>query len=130
MRNRLWILLWVLGILFPMAFLGKLWPGFGRVFNALFAPDWMHVVMHGFLYLVLGILLTLALRPAGPRTYILLLGLALAVGVLHEGVQLLAAGAWPGWGAELLDISVDMVGAYLGVGLAVLYRKRRFAEAG
>jgi hypothetical protein len=40
-----------------------------------------------------------------------LLGLCLLVGILHEGVQILAAGAWPGWMAELINISVDLAGA-------------------
>ena len=128
-RNRLWILLWVLGILFPMAFLGELWPGFGRFFNLIFAPDWMHVLMHGFLYLVLGILLALWLRPQTARTHLVLFGLALSVGFLHEGLQLLAAGAWPGWGAELLDLAVDLTGACLGAGLAAWSGRRRRARA-
>ena len=122
------IVFWVLGILFPMAFLGRVWPAFGRLFNAIFAADWAHVVMHGFLYLVLGVLLTLGLKPARARTYLLLFGLALVVGVLHEGIQLLAAGVWTSWGAELLDISVDLIGAGLGIGLAAVFLGRRSAR--
>jgi hypothetical protein len=40
-----------------------------------------------------------------------LLGLCLLVWIMHEGVQILAAGAWPGWMAELINISVDLAGA-------------------
>ncbi len=111
-----------------MAFLGRLWPAFGRAFYAVFAADWTHVAMHGFLYLVLGLLLVLGLRPTVRRTYLLLFGLALCVGVVHEAIQLLAAGAWPGWGAELLDLSVDMSGASLGALMAVFFRRRRPAS--
>jgi hypothetical protein len=121
-KSRFWTLVWVLGILFPMAWLGRLWPAFGRGFDLVFAADWMHVVMHGFLYLVLGILLVLALRPSSIRTYAWLFGLILCVGMLHEGIQLLAAGARPGWGAEMLDVSIDMLGAALGVGLIAWLR--------
>ncbi|MCX6035450.1 MAG: hypothetical protein NTV38_10830 [Chloroflexi bacterium] len=49
MRNRLRLILWRLGILFPMAFLGTIWPAFGHLFNTVFAPGWMHVIMHTFL---------------------------------------------------------------------------------
>ena len=117
MRTRLWILVWVLCILFPMAFLGSLWPAFGRLFNAVFAPTWMHVLMHSFLYAVLGILLTLLLRPVTIKSYGLLFGLVLLVGICHETIQLVAAWTWPGWGEELFDLGVDLTGGGLGAGL-------------
>jgi hypothetical protein len=117
-------LLWLLGILFPMAFLGRFWPGFGRFFNAAFAPVWMHILMHGLLYAVLGFLLAQWKPPASPRLAPGVLGLSLLVGILHETVQIIAAGAWPGWTAELLDLSVDLAGACLGLAAAFLFRRR------
>lgn len=121
MKKRLLLLFWVLGILFPMALLGRVWPAFGRVFEALFAPDWVHVLMHGFLYLVLAFLLAGWLRPASPKLYALLLGLVLLVGVFHEGLQLVTRNLWPGWGPELFDLGVDLAGGTLGL---VLFRLR------
>ena len=117
MRTRFWILVWVLGILFPMAFLGRLWPVFGRLFNKVFAPTWMHMLMHSFLYAVLGILLTLLLRPVTLKSYGMLFGLLLLVGICHEAIQLVAAWTWPGWGEELFDLGVDLIGGGMGVGL-------------
>jgi hypothetical protein len=115
---RILILLWILGILFPMAFLGKLWPDFGRVFRFVFAAGWMNILMHGMLYAVLGVLLAKWIPLLSARSVSLLLGFSLLVGILHEGVQILAAGSWPGWSAELLDLSVDQAGACLGLAFA------------
>jgi hypothetical protein len=50
MRARLWLILWLLGILFPMAFLEGIWPAFGHLFNAVFAPGWMFAIKHIFRY--------------------------------------------------------------------------------
>lgn len=115
MRSRFWTLIWILAILFPMAFLGRLWPAFGRLFDAFFAPQWVHVFMHGLLYAVLGFLLAGWVRPDSVQNGLKLIGLALLVGLLHESLQLLSAGIWPGWGPELFDLTVDLVGALLGL---------------
>lgn len=119
---------WIAGILFPMAWASQTIPGFQLWFNTVFAPDWTHILMHGLLYAVLTAAL-LALRPMGvscvlrargrgPSTVFLVLSLALAVGLLQEGVQLLPSGRLPGL-HELLDLAVDMAGAI--VGLAVMF---------
>ena len=125
MKRCLLILLWVLGILFPMAFLGRSWPAFGRVFDLLFAPDWVHVVMHAFLYLVLGILLATWRRPAGVPAFLLQVVLVLLVGVFHEALQCLTAGRWPGWGPELFDLGIDLSGGVLGIGLGIFWLNHR-----
>jgi hypothetical protein len=110
------ILLWTIGILFPMAFLSRSWPVFGTVFNAVFSPGWMHILMHGLLYAVLGFLLAQWIAPLSLKAILILLGSSLLVGCLHEGLQLLTAGIWPGWSAEILDLTVDLIGAAIGVG--------------
>jgi hypothetical protein len=125
MRARLWLILWLLGILFPMAFLGSIWPAFGHLFNAVFAPGWMHVIMHSFLYTVLGILLTHWTKPLSIQSALIILGLALLVGCFHEDLQILTAGQWPGWSAEIFDLSVDLVGAAVGLALAQLWARER-----
>jgi hypothetical protein len=89
MRSRVWlVVLWVLGILFPMALLAGIWPSFGRVFDAIFAPDWVHVVMHAFLYAVLAVILCHWLPANCIRAVVTVLGLALLVGILQETLQL------------------------------------------
>jgi hypothetical protein len=117
MRSRIWLVLWIVGILFPMAFLGRLWPAFGQGFNFVFASDVTHIIFHTFLYAVLAILLGQWIRPVSLASRLKIFGLTFLVGFLHEGLQILLAGQWPGWPAELLDISVDLFGAALGLAL-------------
>jgi FtsH-binding integral membrane protein len=124
MRSRLWVILWMLGILFPMAFLGRIWPAYGRLFDAIFEPAWMHVVMHALLYAVLGLLLAPWIRPDSPRRLAVLLGFTLLVGCLQEAAQLVSAGVWPGWGPEAFDLCVDLSGVCLGLLLARSLAKR------
>jgi hypothetical protein len=119
-HSRLWLILWVIGILFPMVLLGKFWPAFGNVFNAVFSPVWTHILMHTLLYAVLGFLLAQWITPTSRKAILVLVGLSLLVGCLHEGLQLLAADVWPGWPAEILDLSVDLIGANIGIGASCL----------
>jgi VanZ family protein len=129
MRSRIWLILWIVGILFPMAFLARLSPAFGNVFNAAFSSDWTHILMHTLLYAVLGFLLAQWIAPASRPAVLILLGLGLLVGCLHESLQLLTAGVWPGWPPEILDLSVDLMGTTLGIGLAgLLAHAKRAAQ--
>ena len=124
MRSRIWLVLWIAGILFPMAFIGKLWPAFGSIFDAIFSPGWMHVIMHTFLYAMLGILLTHWIKSLSIRSALIILGLALLVGCFHEGLQILTARQWPGWSAEIFDLSVDLAGAAIGLELVRFWARR------
>jgi hypothetical protein len=110
MRSRFWILIWILGILFPMAFLGRLWPPFGRFFNVLFAAERTHILMHLFLYAVLAFLLAQRIRPVSAKAILMLLGLAIAVGILQEGLQWLTIQGEIGWSASAFDLLVDLGG--------------------
>jgi hypothetical protein len=129
MRSRFWTLLWIFGILFPMAFLGKLWPAFGRFFDSFFAPDWMHILMHGLLYAVLAFLLAGWIKPVSVCSGLKLLAVILLVGVLHESLQLISAGIWPGWRPEAFDLTVDLVGASCGLLIDRLLAYRKDAHA-
>ena len=124
-RSSFWILLWLVGILFPMAFLGRLWPAFGKVFAAAFARDWTHILMHGLLYAVLGFLLLSQVRTLTRRNNLIVLSILMTVGLVHEGIQILAAGSWPGWTEEAKDLLVDLLGGSAGMGLALLYARTR-----
>lgn len=126
MRTRFWTLVWTLALLFPMAFLGRLWPGFGRIFDTLFAPPWVHILLHGLLYAVLSFLLAGWIHPVTPRNVLALLGCILLVGLLHESLQIITAGLWPGWGPELFDLTVDLAGAALGLLADRLVARRHF----
>ncbi len=113
--RRVGLLLWLLGILFPMAWLGRAWPGFGRIFDRLFAPGWVHIVMHAGLYAGLAILLsTLPGRPTGWRHSLLILSLEMLVGVLQEVFQAWSGGANSLAGAAF-DLCVDGAGCLGGL---------------
>jgi len=130
MRSRLWIVLWIVGILFPMGFAASLWPPFERAFTRTFSTAWSHIAMHAFLYFVLAILLTQALRPASLRAVLLLLGLALAVAVCQEALQWLTIRAEIGWSASAFDLLVDLGGALAGLGAARVWSTLRSRSAG
>jgi len=121
MRSRIWLVLWIAGILFPMEFLARVWPAFRKIFNPIFSPDWVHIVMHTLLYSVLVFLLAQAISPISLKAGLFLVGLGLLVGCMQESLQLLSARAWPGWPPELLDLSVDLMGAIIGISLSRLW---------
>jgi VanZ family protein len=115
MRSRIWLVLWIAGILFPMEFLARVWPAFGKIFNPIFSSDWVHIVMHTLLYSVLVFLLAQAISPISAKAVLVLMGMGVLVGCLQESLQLLSARVWPGWPPEILDLSVDLMGAIIGI---------------
>jgi VanZ family protein len=121
MRSRIWLVLWIAGILFPMEFLARVWPAFGKIFNPIFAPDWVHIVMHTLLYSILVFLLAQVISPISAKAVLVLMGMGVLVGGLQESLQLLSARVWPGWPPEILDLSVDLMGAGIGICLSRLW---------
>jgi len=119
------MLFWIIGILFPVAFIGRFWPSFGHVFDTVFSPGWMHILMHMFLFAGLSFLVGQWLRPVSNIKIAQIVGIALLVGCLQEGIQISTYPAWPGWEAEALDLLVDLFGAALGIFIAkrMLVRK-------
>ncbi len=128
MRSRIILILWILGILFPMAFLGRLWPAFGTAFNRFFATAAMHVLFHACLYAVLVFLLAQWMKPETSAAFLKVLAGVFLVGLLHEAIQVALAGVWPGWAAELTDLGVDLGGGAIGLALAsLLVRRKRYS---
>jgi hypothetical protein len=116
--KRQWILLlWLLGILAPMAWLARFIPGYDQLFNFIFGPAWMHWVSHALLFAVLSFLLLTLLVPKGrirwSRVALAFL-FVLAVAWTQERIQLwYKARAWGG--DEWFDLGVDFAGALVGV---------------
>ncbi len=121
MKRNLFLVFWIVGILMPMAWLVRPSPVAYRIFNTLFSPAWMHILMHSLLFAVLGALLMQRLSGTPARRVGLTLTLVLAAAILQEGFQLLSRQSvlHPD---NLFDIGVDMLGGLLGV-LAVLVFK-------
>lgn len=121
MKRYLFLVFWTIGILMPVAWLLRASPVAYRIFNTLFSPAWMHILMHSLLFAVLGALLMQRLSGTPARRVGLTLTLVLAAAILQEGFQLLSRQSilHPD---NLFDIGVDMLGGLLGV-LAVLVFK-------
>jgi hypothetical protein len=120
MRKRILLLVWIAGIIFPMVGLGRISPQFRRVFNAVFGPNWMHVVMHSVLFagLVLLLLAATGCKPGWRAAGIALLVL-LVVAVVQEGLQALIQGVFTLAGS-LYDLNVDLLGGVVGYALFLL----------
>ena len=125
MRSRFWLILWIVGILFPVAFLGSLWHPFGRLFYAVFAPAWIHIAMHTFLYTVLAFMLAQWIKPLSVKAVVSVLALAVVIGCFQEGLQGLAPGHGFSWSASVFDLFVDLGGTAIGLGLAWRWSLRR-----
>lgn len=114
---RVLLFLWIVGIVLPMAWLAQFWPTSARIFGFLFGPLWMHVLMHAFLFAVLGWLVAHAVKrslSAARRAGLPTAWLAVAVvAVLQEGIQL-SYKARPWGGDEMLDVAVDIAAGALG----------------
>ena len=122
MKRNLFLILWILGILMPMAWLVRPSPMAYRLFNTLFSPAWMHIVMHTLLFAVLGALLIQRLSGTFARRIGFTLALVLGAAILQEGFQLLSRQSvlHPD---NLFDIGVDMLGGLLGAMAALAVRK-------
>ncbi len=122
--KRSWIvLLWLLGMLAPMAWLAQFVPGYQSLFDFIFGPPWMHWVSHAALFAVLVFLLLRLLVDGGHRWQraLWVLALVLLAIFLQERIQLLyKARAWGG--DEWFDAGVDMMGALAGAGVWGLTR--------
>ena len=106
-----------------MAWLGNFSQQYRQAFNALFAPEWMHWLMHAALYAGLTVLLVLVFDLSlNRRTALLVFGIVLLVGLIQEGMQLLSGVQIVSWNS-LLDLGVDLIGAGIGFGVVWGIRK-------
>ncbi|MBI3958220.1 MAG: VanZ family protein [Chloroflexi bacterium] len=125
MKQHLFVLLWIVGILFPMAWFTSFSPTAQSIFNTVFSSGWVHILMHAFLYAVLATLLVygwyhkqnslLHWRRVG-----FLLAVILAVALLQENIQLLSEQRSLG-ADEIFDIGVDLLGGALGIFFSVRF---------
>ena len=122
MRRWLWLVLWLIGILFPLAWLRRFSPGYQLVFDSLFSPEWMHWVMHAGLYAGLSVLVCITFQLERSRhTLTKVILAAIGVGVLQEGLQLISGAQVFGWNT-CLDLGIDTLGSIIGVGVFAGFR--------
>ena len=125
MRRWFWLVLWLSGILFPLAWIKRFSPVYEQVFDALFSPEWVHWVMHASMYAGLIILVHISfnLRPSW-QTLGLLFLLTLWVSILQESLQLASGVQVFGWNI-CLDLVIDMLGAAIGFIISTVYSQIR-----
>jgi hypothetical protein len=107
-----WLLiLLVAGTLFPAAWLRDFSPTYRRVFDALFHPVWVHVLLHTLTFAGL-VFLFYAIVPSTRKFWRMLI-LVLIIAVLQEGFQAITSTLfYPG--GVLFDLGVDLFGAGIG----------------
>jgi VanZ family protein len=115
MRRYGWLIFWILAIIFPTAVLGRFSPQFQKYFNKIFAPNWMHILMHAALFAGLVVLLMLTFRRSFlTRTLVVSLSVVFGVGLLQEGFQAFCQGYFS-LGGSISDLAVDLAGGLLGL---------------
>jgi hypothetical protein len=122
-RARFIFIVWLLGILFPLAWLGRFSPAYRCAFEAVFAPLWMHVLMHALLFAGLAILLVVAFKPfQSVKMVLAVAAVILAIGGLQEGFQWLSRGHFA-VAAAAFDLGVDLAGGMVGFKIGYLVRR-------
>jgi hypothetical protein len=118
MRSRIFLALWIAGILFPMGWLVGIYAPAGSIFNAIFGVEWAHVVAHMVLFTILAILIQAIFPEADLRLSIIrLVLLVILIAGIQEGLQHLTRVTSPGLLPSLYDLGVDLVGTAFGFGL-------------
>ncbi len=104
------LLLFIATALFPFGWLATVWPGFDAVANFIFGTELAHIIGHFAVFVLLGggVLL---IFPRLRRRFWLYFGLMLLLGFMQEFLQIASFKHYiPAWD-ELLDLTVDMLGA-------------------
>jgi len=122
------LMVWVAGILLPLYSFRRFSPSYKVAFDWVFHTHTSHVLMHTFLYAVLGCLvasfLPHRLRRTGWTAAASVLLVILAVAVLQETIQMRSERIELG-PDEIFDTIVDLNGGMLGVLLFLWFSERR-----
>ena len=119
MKRKLLLLAWILAVIIPTSLLRRVSFSFRQAFDTIFAPTWLHALLHCILFAGLVMLLAYAFSMrVSWQTALILFGVVLVVGLLQEGFQALEQGYLIFSGA-LADIGVDLAGGLIG--LAMIY---------
>jgi hypothetical protein len=119
MRIRLVLVIILLGIIFPIHWIGHLSTTTDKVMDVLIGPEWIKIILHIASYAGLVALLVIATR-LPPRWYSVLIisGLILVIAVLQEFVQWLTRdeeiSAIIALRRSAFDLGIDFLGGLLG----------------
>jgi hypothetical protein len=104
----------VVGIVAPVAWLSTFNIGVNRIFNFLFAPEWVHVVAHMLLFGLLTWVICMIVNQKGwPVKFSWVAMGVFAIGFAQEGMQMVTRHAPFGY-PVLFDLVVDLCGAGIG----------------
>ena len=123
MRRYVLLILWFLGILFPLAWLGRFSQTYHQVFNQIFEPEWMHIAMHTLLYAGLSLLIVFAFGlQCNRRSFLRIILIIIIVGIFQEGIQFISQGSLilshHALRIALFDLIVDIIGGVIGFMIA------------
>ena len=106
------LLLFIFLALFPYGWLAERWWFFGWVTDFIFATELAHIVGHLILFAAVGtaVLHTFPRLQCHPRLYLTLI---FWLGLAQEILQLVSFKQRPFAANELLDIGVDLLGAFI-----------------
>lgn len=111
-----------------MAWLGNFSDEYRQAFNLIFAPEWVHWLMHAALYAGLAILVVTVFNlPLNHKTVLLIFGTVLLVGLIQESLQLFSNVQVVSWNS-VFDLGVDLSGAGIGLGIIGGIRKASVAR--
>lgn len=104
------LILFVATALFPFGWLATVWPGFNAAANFVFGTQISHIIGHFAVFMMMGAGV-LALFPSLRQRFWLYFGLLLFFGLAQEFLQIASfKHIVPGFD-ELLDLTMDMLGA-------------------
>ncbi len=123
-KLKIFLLIWVLLMVFPLAWVVRFNPKLDIWFNTVFAPEWVHIVAHITLFMVIGLLIPWVFFQKSPvksklwKTTLVVLG----IGIVQEIFQLLVKQRAFDF-REVFDLVVDLGASVVGFGFYFLLSK-------
>ena len=113
MKNKIYLYLWFAITIFPFNLFKVESTISNLVSNRTYAPEWVHVIIHLFLYSILVFLIINAFNPKYDQlSTLIIIAVILVAGGLQESLQLIEKNRFFNWN-DLFDIGVDIAAGML-----------------
>lgn len=114
-KTKLFLLFWIILMIFPAAWAVRINPRLDLWFNTIFAPEWVHILAHVFLFLVVGYLIPWIAFEKKPLNFAFFatISIGLLIGITQELFQLLIKQTSFGT-KEIFDLFIDLFAVSLG----------------
>ncbi|MAT43461.1 MAG: hypothetical protein CL609_14085 [Anaerolineaceae bacterium] len=124
-KTKIFLFAWILILILPMVWVVRINPRLDLWFNTFFAPEWMHIVAHILLFIVVGFLVPWVLFDQSPIKTTLknTVWVVLGIGLIQEVFQLVVKQR--GFGRnEVFDLLIDLIASLTGFFLYwIFFRK-------